>query len=107
MSQKTKQDLALDRLLDAASSPPQMSADLASRIAARARLMPQQRKSTRAPYAAGMALAASLALGIWMGAAGIGVQALGLTQTAALDDTSTADFTGLSEAEALIAGDTL
>ena len=108
MSQKTKEELALDRLLEKAPSPPQMAGDLASRIAARARLMPQQRRSAAAPYAAGMALAASLALGIWLGTAGIGVNALpGLTANASLQEFSAEDLTGLGEAEALSEGEVL
>ena len=105
MSQKTKEDLALDRLLDKAAAPPPVAVGLAARIAARARISPQQRKSTAAPYAAGMALAASLALGIWLGAVGIAVP--GLTDTASLQELTAEDLTGLGEVVALSDGETL
>jgi len=105
MSQKTKEDLALDRLLNTATAPPPVSTDLAARIMARARVTPQQRKSTAAPYAAGMALAASLALGIWLGAVGIAVP--GFTDTASLQELTADDLTGLGEVEALSEGETL
>jgi hypothetical protein len=103
MRQKTQEDLALDRLLDQAASPPHPSADLAARIAARARLTPQMRKSAAAPYAAGMALAASLALGIWLGAVGIAIP--GLNETASLQEISADDLPGLGEAQALSEGE--
>lgn len=105
MSQKTKEELALDRLLNKAATPPPVSADLAARILGRARLTPQQHKSTAAPYATGMALAASLALGIWLGAAGIVLP--GISQTATWEELNTEDLTGLSDAETLVEGETL
>lgn len=105
MSQKTKEELALDRLLNTAATPPLVSADLAERILARARLTPQQHKSTAAPYAAGMALAASLALGIWLGAAGIVLP--GFSQTVTWEELNAEDLTGLSDAETLVEGETL
>ena len=105
MSQNTKEDLALDRLLHKAAAPPPVSADLAGRIIARARVTPQQRKSTAAPYAAGMALAASLALGIWLGAVGIAVP--GFTDTASLQELTADDLTGLGEVEVLSEGEVL
>lgn len=85
-----------------------MAVDLAARIAARARHMPQQRRSVAAPYAAGMALAASLALGIWLGAAGIGLNGLpGFAETASLDELTADGLTGLGELETLSGGETL
>lgn len=105
MRQKTQEDLALDRLLDKAATPPPVSADLAARILARARVSPQQRKSAAAPYAAGMALAASLALGIWLGAAGIAIP--GFNDTASLQELTADDLTGLGDVEAFSEGDTL
>lgn len=105
MSQKTKEELALDRLLNTAAAPPPVSADLAARILARARVTSQQRKSTAAPYAAAMALAASLALGIWLGAVGIAVP--GLNDTASFQELTADDLTGLGDVEALSEGETL
>ena len=49
MRQKTQEDLALDRLLHKAATPPPVAADLAARILSRARVTPQQHKSTAAP----------------------------------------------------------
>ncbi len=105
MRQKTQEEVALDRLLDKAATPPPVSADLAARIMARARVTPQPRKSTAAPYAAGMALAASLALGIWLGAAGIALP--GFNDTYTWQELSADDLTGLGEVEALGEGEAL
>ena len=105
MRQKTQEDLALGRLLDKAATPPPVAADLAARIMARARVTPQTRKSTAAPYAAGMALAASLALGIWLGAVGIALP--GFSQTVTWEELNAEDLTGLSDAETWMEGETL
>ena len=60
-------DAALDRLLALTGQPPRPRATLAREIAAKARHASQLRPSYLGGVAAGMALAASLAFGIWIG----------------------------------------
>lgn len=98
-------DRALDFLLGKASAPPRMDAALVSQIVAQARMLPQQRSSRLQPFAVGAALAASLAIGMWMGAMDIGTAALGLAETEEVlsinDLVSLGDAADLSEGEAL------
>lgn len=61
-------DEALDRLLALTGNPPRPRATLAREIAAEARHAAQLRPRYLGQLAAGTALAASLALGIWLGA---------------------------------------
>ena len=103
MQNTTPSDKALDRLLAKAEKPPVMRPSLAAEIAARARTTPQEAPSRHGAFAAGFALAASLALGIWIGANDTTAQWLPLVGTSA---TSTADA-GFSADDLINGGDVL
>ena len=65
---QSQSDRALEDWLATAARPKAPRAGLAAEIAARARQTPQQKPSRNGAFAAGFALAASLMIGVWLGA---------------------------------------